>query len=501
MTVEHAPLLVGAGQITQRDVEPAAALDPIGLMVAAARRAAADAGGGDRLLAAVDTVAVVNVFCRGYANAPRLLAERLGAHPAREITTTVGGNSPQLLVSHVCDAIAAGRVEVALVAGAEAIATVGRARRARVSLDWPAGGDGIPEVIGDDRPGTSDHEIAQGFQLPVQIYPLFENALRARDGLDPATHRARLGELMSRFSAVAAAHPDAWFREPRTAAEIATVTPANRMIAFPYPKLMNAILDVDQGAAVLLVSTAAARRLGLDASRFVHPWGGAEAHDHWFVSERVGFTRSPAIRAAGAAALAMAGVTIGAVAHLDLYSCFPAAVQIGRDALGIAPTDARPLTVTGGLPYFGGPGNDYTLHAVATMMDRLRAAPGSVGLVTALGWYLTKHAVGVYASAPPARPWGRRDRDAPQRVVDAEPAPALATEPQGEATVETYTVLHDRDGAPIRGLVVGRLGDARRFLAHTPDDRDVLEALEATEGVGRRGRVRPSEQGNRFEPV
>jgi len=504
MIDDRTPVLIGAGQITQRDVAPDEASEPVELMAAAARRAAADAGLDAAALAKLDAVAVVNVLAWACGNAPRLLAERLHATPRREIYTTVGGNTPQWLVTRTMGEIAAGSMRLALIAGGEAIATLKRAQQARVRLAWSSGGEGSPELLGDPRDGTSPEEVAHGLQLPIQIYPLFENALRARHGLSLDEHRARLGRLYSGFSKVAAAHPHAWFREPRTPEEIATVTPRNRMIAFPYPKLMNAIIEVDQSAALLLTSAGVARELGVRPERWVFLLGAADAHDHWLVSERVDYASSPAIRAAGAAALAAAGLGVADVDLFDLYSCFPSAVQIGRAALGIADDDPRPLTVTGGLACFGGPGNAYSLHAIATMMDRLRAAPGTRGLVSALGWYLTKHSIGVYGTAPPDRPFLGVDPQAAaalQASIDREPHPELCHAPAGRARIETYTVLHDREGAPVRGIAIGRLEDGRRFLANTPDDRGLLEALEAREAVGLAGVAATGEGVNRFEPA
>jgi acetyl-CoA C-acetyltransferase len=496
---DRTPILVGAGQLTQRDVDPDRALEPVAMMAVAAQAAAEDAGIGRALLQRIDSLAVVNLFSWPYANPPRLLAERLGVRPAKEITTTVGGNTPQWLVNETASRIADGRVRVALLAGAEAVRTVLRARKARVSLAW-GGGEGTPAVVGDAKDGTSGHEVAHGLVLPIQIYPLFENALRARAGRSIPEHQRHLGRLCASLSAVAADNPHAWFRQARSADEITTVTPSNRMIGFPYPKLMNAVIEVDQAAAVLMTSVGEARALGIPQDRWAYLWGTGEAHDRWFVSDRVDYASSPAIREAGRQALDAAGIGIERVDHLDIYSCFPAAVQIGRDALGIPAGDPRPLTVTGGLPYFGGPGNNYSMHAIAQMMDRVRARPGSIGLVTALGWFITKHAVGVYGAQPKDGPFVREDPAPRQATLDAAPAPELAREPSGPASIETYTVLHDRDGAPVRGLVIGRLDDGRRFLAVTPDDRATLDGLMAEEGVGRRGRVGTRDGVGWFEP-
>ena len=501
---DRTPILIGAGQLTQRDAEPGEALDPLAMMVEAARRAVADADADARVLAAVDTVAVVNILSWHYGNAPGLLAERLGAHPTQAWYTTIGGNTPQWLVNEAAAQIAAGRVRLALLAGAEAICTLQRARRSHTELRWTSGGSGTPTTVGSYRHGTSDHEVAHGLQVPTAIYPLFENALRAHYGLSLTAHRERLGTLCSRLSTVAAENPYAWFRTPRSAEAITTVTPANRMVGFPYPKYMNAIMDVDQSAALLMTSVAAARQLGIPPSCWVYLWGGADAEDLWFVSERVNYHSSPAIGAAGRHALAMAGVGIEAIDLFDLYSCFPSALQIGRDMLGIAADDPRSLTVTGGLPYHGGPGNNYVMHAIATMLPKLRAAPGTKGLVTGLGWYVTKHSVGIYSAAPPvtsaAETWAHRRPTAYQAELHAMPHPDLELAPQGPARIETYTVLHDRDGTPVAGLVIGRLDDEHRFLANTPADSGLLRDLMAQEAVGCRGVVSSRDGANRFEP-
>jgi acetyl-CoA C-acetyltransferase len=499
MSEDRTPILIGAGQLTQRDVDPTRAKEPLVMMSECARQAAADAGLTFEHLSRLDCVAVANIFGWHYGNVPRALAERLGAHPATELYTTLGGNTPQMLVNETAASIAAGRARFALLAGAEALYTVARARRAGIQLAWSSGAAGSPSVIGDSRQGTTEHEVAYGVMLPTTIYPLFENALRAHYGLSLEEHRQRLGELCSRFSAVAAENPYAWFRQKRTAAEITTVTPQNRMIGFPYPKYMNAILDVDQGAAVLMTSVGEARALGIEPSRWVYLWGCGDAHDLWFVSERVNYYTSPAIRRIGRRALAMAGIGIDAIDCFDLYSCFPSAVQISRDMLGIPADDPRPLTVTGGLSYHGGPGNNYTMHAIATMMGRLRAKPGSKGLITGLGWYATKHSVGIYSTEPKPTPFSRADPARDQTEIDGEPHPALALEPRGRGAIETYTVLHDREGNPVRGVVIGRLEDGRRFLANTPEDRSVLGSLMTSESVGRKGSVSSKDGVNRFE--
>jgi acetyl-CoA C-acetyltransferase len=351
-------------------------------------------------------------------------------------------------------------------------------------LAWTqqSGDTAPPRVLGDDRPGVSEAEAARSLVLPIQVYPVFENALRAAAGEGLDEHQTRISRLWSRFSAVAARNPHAWSPTERSAAEIGTPTPENRMVGFPYPKLMNANIQTDQAAGLVLCSVEAARAAGVPPDRWVFLSSGSEAEDHWFVSERADLHSSPAIRLAGRTALGLAGIGIDDVAHVDLYSCFPSAVQIGAAELGLGLDEPdRPLTLTGGLTFAGGPGNNYATHAIATMVERLRAEPGSQGLATALGWYATKHAMGVYSTSPPA---GGYRRGSPQAEVDSLPARQPAPDHEGPVTVESYTVMHGRDGTPDLGIVACLLPDGRRAWGNVSDPT-VLKAMTLEEHCGR----------------
>ncbi len=494
---ERAPIIVGGGQVTQRP-ETERPREPLALMAEAARLAERDAGAGD-LLHEIDSLRVVNHLSWPSKAPAHDLANALAVAPREMIYTAVGGNTPQWQVNEVADAIHRGEIKTALIAGAECVYSARRARTKGVDLGWSPRGNPAADV-GDTRPGSTEHEIKHGALLPTSIYPLFENALRHHYRRTIAEHQQSLGELFAPFSAVAAGNAYAWFRDAKTAHQIATATPDNRYIGFPYTKTMNAIMDVDQGAALLLTSVGEARRLNIPEEQWVYVWGGAEAADHWYIREREDFHSSPAIRAVGEATLAMAGVTIGEITHFDIYSCFPSAVQIARDALGIAANDPRPLTVTGGLPYFGGAGNNYVTHSIANMVEKLRADRGKLGLVTANGWYVTKHAAGIYSTDPPRNAWQRPNPKAVQAEVDARPKPEVTDEPSGAATIETYTVVFNRDGAPEQGIVIGRDSDDRRFIANTPADRRLLESMTKAETIGTKGTVTTSGGTNTFSP-
>ncbi len=301
---------------------------------------------------------------------------------------------------------------------------------------------------------------------------------------------------MAPFTAVAAANPHAAVPVARTADELTTATPANRMIASPYTKYLVANLFVDQAAAVVMLSTAAADAAGVPADRRVYLHGCADTHEPILVSARGDYAASPSIRIGAAHALDMAGIGVADLSAIDLYSCFPVAVAIAAAEIGLADRDPRGLTLTGGLPYFGGPGNNYSLHAIAEAVARCRRAPGSYGFVFANGGYLTKSSFGVYASTPTRGAWTRADPATYQREVDALPVPAFTRTPAGPATVEALTVVHDR-GEPAFAIVIGRQADGTRFLAQATDD---LATLAAGGAVGRHGTVATGERVNRFVP-
>jgi len=485
--------VVGVGQVDEHP-DPATAVterpEPVELMARALGAAAEDAAGsqaGRRLLEQAQTLRVMVPLSWPYVNPGLLVAERLGIAPAELALTVIGGNNPQTVVSRTAAEIAAGRLDVALLAGAECTYTRVAARRHgdHTVPAWTTQPDATarPVLLGTDRPPVTDVERASGLDRPSRVYPLFENALRYAAGETIEQHQRAVSELWARFSTRAATNPHAWSRRPRSAEEIRTVGPSNRMVSFPYPKLMMANDRVDQGAALIVCSVDAARAAGVPEDRWVFPLSGADAHDHWYLSERNDLHSSPAIAVAGSRALELAGVGIDDVAHVDLYSCFPCAVQMAAAALGLPCDDAgRSLTVTGGLGFAGGPGNNYVTHSIAAMAASLRSDPRSVGLVTGLGWYATKHAVGLWSTHPPTD--GFR-HDQPQRAVDALPRRAPAPGHVGPATVETYTVVYDRGGEPERAVLALITDDGRRAWAAVTDADDMRSLVEE-EGCGRR---------------
>lgn len=508
------PILIGGGQFTQRTAREgrlSESLHPIAMLEKAARLALADTGQARQLMDQIDTISVVRFTAdssdvgrlpkRMFRNPPVSLAKRLGVSPRRTIYTATGGNTPQWLVNRTAEDIASGACEAALLVGAEYIATMIAAIKQGVALNWDQGVDADPgsdpEEIGDMRPGTNAYERAYSLNFPVNVYPLFENAYRGAKGRDVTSHLKALGELFSPFSKVASANPHAWFQTYRTPEEISTPSEKNRFVGFPYTKYLNAVIEVDMAAAVVMTNVAKARELGIPESKWIYLHGCADATEIWNVSERVNYCTSPAIRMMGKKAFAMADIDVGDISFIDLYSCFPSAVEIACSELGIAEDDPRGLTITGGLPYFGGAGNDYVMHSIVTMMEKLRERRGEFGLCTGNGWYLTKHSAGIYSTKPVEGRWQREDPNTYQKELDAESHPEVVEKPEGWASVETYTVVTDRKGKRF-GIVVGRLEDGRRFLANTPDDEVTLNRMIREEMLGRRGTVSVTPHNNLF---
>lgn len=495
---------MGVGQICKRPDHDGTKdrPEPLALMVQALLTAAADCGAdhpgegespvgsaGSRLLRRADSIRVVSSLVWQPPNPAALVAERIGCSPRQLMHTTTGGNTPQSLVHDCALAISRGELDVVLVTGGEAMHTLAQyLRTGRQAPAWMEQREDVapPEIFGDDRAPATQLEEARGLKLPIHAYPIFENALRAAHHRSLEEHRLVVGNLWSRFSQVAAANPYAWTPRAHDAEEITVPSAENRMVAFPYTKLCTANVQVDLAAAYICCSVAAARDCRVPSERWVFPLSGAEANDHWFLSERADLHSSPAIRLAGRRALGLAGLGIDDIGEIDLYSCFPSAVQIAGAELGLPLDDPdRPLTVTGGLTWAGGPGNNYTSHAIAAMVRRLRHKPGASGMVTGLGWYATKHAVGLYASRPPdhqgVEPFRFSDV---QDEVDALPAVLWDADIDGKVRIESYTVTYDRSGEPRRAVVACRDGQEHRTWGGLTEPAALLELVNS-EGVGR----------------
>ncbi len=451
------------------------------MMAEAARAAAADAG-SEALLRRSAVIAVAPPAGWLDGDPAARVGDLLGSHAATMRSSMQGGNGPQLILNVLAERIAAGQLDVALLCGGEALYTVSRAAREGGPAGWAA--PDLARVAGEVLEGEHDPGTAAerdvGLIAPIMAYPLIENAIAHARGETVAEHLRTFSTLWAGFSEVAAEHPYAWTPRAYSPDELIAAGPGNRLVTHPYRKLHNANIQVDQAAAIILCSAAAARELGVAPDRWVFLQVGASATDEWNLSERDRLERSPAIAACGRSAFAHVGVDADGLAHIDLYSCFPAAVQVAARELSLG-LDRR-LTCTGGLTFFGGPGNNYATHGVIAVARALRSAdPGSVGLASALGWYATKHALAIYGNAPSRRPFlalrPAFERPPSRSLVP----PGTAT----EAVAETATVIYERDGSPSYGILFALCHDGRRVLGITREV-PVLETIASDGFIGAR---------------
>jgi len=362
--------------------------------------------------------------------------------------------------------------------GGETIWSRRRLRRSGLRLPTTQQDDARPdEVLGRGLAMSSPFEIERGVDQPIVVYPILESAIRSARGETLDQHRDRISRLWEGFNRVATRNQYAWRRDRLTADQIREPSAGNRMVGFPYTKAMNSNWDLDLASATIICSAQAAKAAGVTTDRWVFPWAGGQANDTTFVSNRRDLHSSPAIAAIGKAVLSHCGLTADDIEHVDLYSCFPSAVQIAAAALGLSLE--RQLTVTGGLTFAGGPLNNYVGHSIATMVEVIRHN-GGAGLVTANGGYATKHSLGIYHHEPPSRPF--RDFD---QQAEADLVPRVEADPAfiGSALIEAYTVMHDAEG-PTHGVAALRTHTGARTWARL-DDEDDIGTLLVEEGIGR----------------
>jgi acetyl-CoA C-acetyltransferase len=481
MTVDpRSPCLIGVAQLTNRP-EQGDAPEPLDMWDRVCRAAATDTG-TTKVLERVDSLQVVYCQSWQYDDAPGRLAERLSIQPRHSLYSGIGGTTPQQLVQKAGEAILDGAYDVALVCGGEALATKRRLKKGGQKPAWSFRHPEPPPFPFEApfHPAEVAHEVFQAWLT----FALFDVARRAHLGIAPDDDRRALGELLAPMTQIAAENPHAWFPIERTAAELSTPTVDNRMVGYPYTKYEVAVMDVDMAAALLVCSHDVADELGVPPDRRVYLRGWCYGTDPVYVAEHRELWRSPAMAATSAEALRLAGCGVDDVAHLDLYSCFGSSIRFAQDALGLSADDGRSLTVTGGLPFAGGPGSNYLLHSIATMVQVLRSDPGSRGLVSGVGMHMTKHVFGVYSTEPGATAPEPPDHDRIQDALDSAHAPREVVDVhEGAATVAGYSVVHGRDGSPEWGLAVCDVPAGGRTYAKVLDPA-LLTEMEAVEWVG-----------------
>jgi acetyl-CoA C-acetyltransferase len=437
---------------------------------------------------------VVNEVSWPYADLVGLLCETLGIAPRHREYGPVGGETPVRFLHEAAERISRGESAVAAVCGGEAQYTVAQAQKSGTALPWtPRDPNAKPRT----REYLAELVRRHGIDMPIRVYPLYENATQAAWGQTPEEGQAESARLWAMYAEVASRNPDSWLTRRFTAAEIATPAAGNRMIAWPYPKLMTANPLVNQGCAVLLASLAVARAAGIPEHRLVHFRGGAAANEPKDYMQRPHFNSAPAMDVVLETALEMVEGDASRFAAREFYSCFPCVPKMARRKLGL-PEDTLP-TVAGGLTFHGAPLNNYMLHAACAMVRELReAAPGALGLLYGQGGFVTNHrSLMLGAGGETAHPLVAEDRQA-EADRRRGPPPEIVEGRTGRATVETHTVVFRTDGTPDYGAVVLRLPDGARTMARVPrEDTATLAALMSPRhaAVGMTGMLTEAREG------
>jgi acetyl-CoA C-acetyltransferase len=494
---DAAPVIVGVGQVSERpDDAGYAARSPMDLAGLALAAAFADAAAAVPMAPALDTLAAIRQFeisgtrypaPFGHAdNPPRAIARRVGADPARAILEVVGGQGPQRLVGELASEIAAGRSRLAAIVGAEAISTTRRIEARGERRDWSETVGGDIEDRGYGYDGIVDATaLRHGVGAPIGGYALAENVRRGGLGLSLEAYRRQIGELFAPFTQIAARNPHAAAPRVWSSDELACLSERNRLVAEPYGRLVVARDQVNQAAGIVIASVAEARRLGIPEARWVHIHAVADCAEPPLL-QRAEMDRSPAAVSAISSALEVAGSDWNSIDFVDLYSCFAIPVFNLLDAFGLDRADPRGWTLTGGLPFFGGAGNNYSAHAIAEAVARCRAAPGATALVGANGGIMSKYAAGIYSTRP--ADWSMSRWTSLPRIAAAVPVRDAG---DGDGRLETFTVQ------PVRGrevaTVVARV-DGARMCANSSDPAVIAE-LRSEPFVGRAVRIEAGEAG------
>jgi len=505
---DNTPIIVGVGQITEAiPTDLNTASSNADLAAQACQLALSDAADAS-LTAHIDVIAATRIFPDSSPlyqapfgksnNLPRSVASRIDANPARAVYASVGGDTPQKLVNEFAEILSKQEATMVLLTGSEVLANTKAAQKQKITLDWNEKIGGQLEDRGMS-PGNlaTVHEMIHQMALPMQYYGLMENARRAFKKQDLDTYRADMAASFSKLSKIAADNPHATDRTGYSPNDIATPSTQNPLIISPYTKRLIAKERVNQAAAILMTTVGKARALGIDESKWIYLHGYADVQDT-FLLERPSIRKSLALEKALLGALSNAGKSSDDIAHFDLYSCFPIVVSESRFILNIDKKDPRPLSQTGGLPYFGGPGNNYSMHGIVSLTQTLRSDPSSFGLILANGGWISKTSVGIYSTTPVDN-WESQDSADLQAQVNSEPTRAAELKPNGKATLISYTA-HYFNGFPVKTIIIGELKKSKkRFYATLPvEDIETAQLVSKGDCVGKTIYVEHDPKGNRF---
>src|SRR5437660_950314 len=472
LSEDRIPVIVGVGEIADRPKDIAEGLEPLALLEQAVRRAEADSG--TKLLGELGSLDVVNFLSWRYRDPEKQLAARLGANPAHCYYGPVGGESPIRYIHEAAKRIARGECGVAAVCGAEAQSTATKAERLGVKLSWTP----FAHDVEEPKRGAAFQKplaVKLGVFRPVTVYPFYEAASSAHWGQTPQEAMAESGTLWSRYSEAAAHNPNAWLKQRFAPDEITTPTADNRLITWPYTKLMVANPMVNMGGALLLTNLAKARAAGIAEDKLIYPLGGASAEEPRDYLLRDQFYESHPQNAVLKAVMDLAGGDGKKFDAIELYSCFPCVPKMARRTLGLGP-DVQP-TVTGGLTFFGAPLNTYMTHAAVAMVRSLRQG-GKLGLLYGQGGFVTKHHGLVLARETPKRPLAQDTSVQAEADRNRRKVPDFVTEASGKGKVESFTVIYKGKGEVEHGVVMMRTeGDARALARIPASDSATLSHL------------------------
>ena len=536
MDKERQAVIVGVGRYTQdKNLVIEQCKTPQGMYAEAAKIAAHDTGvaNPDQLLKDVVCLGAPGMFLemrwRGiyggkpFVNYTRSVANEIGANPEDEfcVRSEHGGNGPQYMMSTFSEMIANGTMPQGpvLVGGTEVNGSFDRATRSGkkdvlLDLGWgnnpnnnPKTG---PKIINqhpkpeDKDPRENDvtlsqfHHIAGNSSggMALYIYPLFENAYAHSLGRTADEHLPYICDLFSRFSVVAASQPQhSWYPTEKTKEFLMTPSKDNRIIGYPYRKWLCARDEIDMSSCAILMSWAEAERRGISEDKLVFIHGSGDGFDANSLALRHHLHKSDSMQVAYNEAFRSAGLgdvpDQSKIAVFDFYSCFPIAVEQACKCVGLHPNkdDVSRMTATGGLPYHGGPGSNYSGHGLCAIVEKLRTNSfrGKFGCVGANGGWLTEHSVGIYSTNPPAKTYSRRHYDDYQGDYQM-PFDQIAYKPTGTGEILTWTVRYGRQGAET-AVIVGQMVDGpdkgKRFIANSkPGDMALNNWLLAGDRIG-----------------
>jgi len=470
----NTPVVIGISSIQQKgsydDLDEA-----LILMEKATQKAISDST-NPNIVNYIDQIQIPKGFWK-YRDPGKWIAKRNGMKSAKTTVTKIGVLQ-QNLINTACKDIVDGKINASLIIGGEArYKKIQALKENKVFVETELNTNPDYYVKADHDLQTQDERDELGL-MAVGYYAILETAYRAQKKLSIQEHKEKISELYEIFSKIAKENPDGWLDKSLVASEIIKVSKSNPLQALPYNKFHCTTWNVNQASAMIICSENLANNLDIPLSKRVYPVASSESNHMIAPIQRPHLSKSYGLDLAVKFIKDVCRNNNIEPNLYELYSCFPIAVQMFSDSLGLNENQSK--TVTGGMSFAGGPLNNYMIHSTVKMLSKIRSDHSNIGLVTGVSGMMTKQALALWSKKPLI---DFISKDVTKEAKLEEAPVQMSEELEGMAMIIGYTIFKDNNGE-LKAVIYSEDSKKKRKVLISYDN-EILKSMGEEEWVGK----------------